>query len=646
MRELKCRGTYLSENALLIDSMEARAWTEEAQQARSYHQSFMQIPALSRQGCGNDNCTNVVAWLTHQLQRLDRVEAYQQRFEDPDEPGRMRTNVYGVLRAAPLADGKESIVLVAHYTNVGTAHAHQEYSSVSLGLALLRFLGEARWLAKDVVLLLADDGLWDGTDGHAPGTNAWLRAYHMDPLLHDDIESLPMRAGVIRAALNIETLGDLGSANAVGLFGAGSNGQLPNLDLINTAVEALEEERIPALLDRCDALPVHEVSDWCDDSLAANIQRAHKVASSVLADHDRRHAVNRYLDNLGGMLRFMKQLATGPSGPHASFISYNIDSITLAAVRSRRHGDAAMDLRSFTRVIELVTRAMSNLEEKLHQSFFFYVLPTTRTFVSVGEYYYTVVLAISPAIAHLLYLGSRTIGMNLAFGMSLAIVAEVVGALQLVLISRMISSTTAHWFGFALLMMVTELIVVLVIAPTLRTSPLLAGCAERRAWRLRILEYELKSQRDQASANEDSGATAAVSTTTAVDEIPEQDVGWRAIKFCVMGVLVYTHCILGVLNYPFALSCAVPMALFALIAPAAISSRTKNAFSALWLAMTSPMALVALTFLLSPQDFPQSARFLVQAYARSLNLLALPYLCCVYLPAHILSTAVWLSPPS
>ncbi|KAG4036468.1 hypothetical protein PC123_g27962, partial [Phytophthora cactorum] len=97
-----------------------------------------------------------------------------------DETSTPRTNVYGILRASPLADGKEAIVLVTQYCNVGADSG--ENSGLSLGLALLKYLSRAKWLAKDVILLAADDGYLDGSDGYAPGTEAWLQAYHLDPI--------------------------------------------------------------------------------------------------------------------------------------------------------------------------------------------------------------------------------------------------------------------------------------------------------------------------------------------------------------------------------------------------------------------------------------------------------------------------------
>lgn len=45
-------------------------------------------------------------------------------------------------------------MLVTHYRNVGNNNG--ESSGIAMGLALLEYLGTAKWLAKDIVLLLAD----------------------------------------------------------------------------------------------------------------------------------------------------------------------------------------------------------------------------------------------------------------------------------------------------------------------------------------------------------------------------------------------------------------------------------------------------------------------------------------------------------
>jgi hypothetical protein len=56
------------------------------------------------EGCGG-NCSRVVDWIEAKMKMLDHVDAYRHEFLDT-RAGVERTNVYGILRASPLADGK------------------------------------------------------------------------------------------------------------------------------------------------------------------------------------------------------------------------------------------------------------------------------------------------------------------------------------------------------------------------------------------------------------------------------------------------------------------------------------------------------------------------------------------------------------
>ena len=94
----------MSENALLIDLMEARINDQEVQLAHAFHENFLEVPGLKLRGC-HDNCSAVVDWIDTQLRGINRVEAYHQVVQT-DGVRTSRTNVYGILRASPLADGK------------------------------------------------------------------------------------------------------------------------------------------------------------------------------------------------------------------------------------------------------------------------------------------------------------------------------------------------------------------------------------------------------------------------------------------------------------------------------------------------------------------------------------------------------------
>ncbi|TYZ68814.1 hypothetical protein PybrP1_011661 [[Pythium] brassicae (nom. inval.)] len=591
--EAKPRGTYISENALLVDSFEPRSSHRETQAAREFQRELAALPLVGERGCG-ERCEHVLAWLETRLRALDRVEAHRHVFRTPGAL-ETRTNVYGILRAAPLADGK--------------------YSGVALALALLEYLVDAKWLAKDV----------------AQG-------------------ELPMRAGVIRAAVNLETLGRASDAGVMGVFTAGINGQLPNLDLVNTAVLALHGEHIPVALDRRTG-----------DGNARLLAWLRRVAVDALVPVAHRAAVREYLSNLSGMLRFMTTLATGPSGAHAHFIRYNIDSVTLSALPGGggdRATTTALSLRATLRAVEKLVRALSNLEEKLHQSFFLYVLPNTRHFVSVGEYYYVVALAVSPALAHLAVLASRTVGMRLAFSVVALLLVEAGALAALVTAPTVFASPgrrgALRGWGFVLAVAAAQGAFVGIALPRLRALALLSGCAERRDWRVRVRTYEERHKGDDKKSDDNGGgggggvaapAPVALKPNEIRAIIPQQDTGWRGLKFVVMILLVYAHCVLGILNYPMALFCAVPTSLFALVEPlGATQSAVKRWRSALWLLASSPLVLFATGLWLCGDAFLASLAYAADSFALGTNQLTLPYACCLYLPVHTLSLGIWLYP--
>ena len=84
--------------------MDAQSDHEEARVVHDMQQKLLGLPDLPSRGCG-DNCSAVVNWIDAQMRGLDRVEVYHQEFQ-LDAMSAPRTNVYGILRASPLADSK------------------------------------------------------------------------------------------------------------------------------------------------------------------------------------------------------------------------------------------------------------------------------------------------------------------------------------------------------------------------------------------------------------------------------------------------------------------------------------------------------------------------------------------------------------
>ena len=56
----------------------------------------------------------------------------------------------------------------------------------------------------------------------------------------------------------------------------------------------------------------------------------------------------------------------------------------------------------------------------------------------------------------------------------------------------------------------------------------------------------------------------------------------------------YSHCILGILNYPMAIFSAIPMAHFASFVPFTTASHAKRVWNCFWLIISSPLVLLVL----------------------------------------------------
>jgi glycosylphosphatidylinositol transamidase len=91
---------------------------------------------------------------------------------------------------------------------------------------------------------------------------------------------------------------------------------------------------------------------------------------------------DKYSDRLKCLAKgVMTQAAGHATGPHSAFMPYHVDAITLKTV-----GEGWQDEMSLGRATESVFRSINNLLEKLHQSFFFYILLNTNRFASIGSY--------------------------------------------------------------------------------------------------------------------------------------------------------------------------------------------------------------------------------------------------------------------
>jgi glycosylphosphatidylinositol transamidase len=213
-------------------------------------------------------------------------------------------------------------------------------SGLALVLTLARYFKKWSLWSKDIIFLISGDS--------TSGPQAWVDAYH-DSHSPESVESLSIKSGALQGAVAVDyPAGPWGHRyDKLHVVYDGVNGQLPNLDLFNTAVNIANGQM----------------------GIGCTLQRMWK--------HD-----DSYQDRLQTMFRGMISQGLGhASGPHSSFIPYHVDAITIQTV-----GDGWHDEMGLGRTIESLFRSLNNLLEHLHQSFFFYLLLEAKRFVSIGTY--------------------------------------------------------------------------------------------------------------------------------------------------------------------------------------------------------------------------------------------------------------------
>ncbi|XP_073705029.1 glycosylphosphatidylinositol anchor attachment 1 protein [Garra rufa] len=327
--------TYMSENAMGSTMVEERFSAGE--RALSTAKEF---DAHKRKAGGMP-----VEWLIKSMQARG-LEVFTQRFSRklpfPDENKERYmvhgTNVYGILRA-PRAPRTEALVITAP-----CSPGNSNNQAVGLLLALAQYFRNQIYWAKDIIFLVNEHDLI--------GMQAWLEGYHHTNITGMDYSPLQGRAGSIQAALSLELSSDV--ITSLDLILEGLNGQLPNLDLANLFYAFCQKLGV-----LCTIQGKLQRNDW-------DTAEGYTHAAQTM------------------MLMVLKQACGRSWGDHGLFLRYHIEAASVRGINSFRH--YKMDATTIGRLLEGMVRKLNNLLERLHQSYFFYLLSSLSRFVSIGYY--------------------------------------------------------------------------------------------------------------------------------------------------------------------------------------------------------------------------------------------------------------------
>ena len=349
----KAHWTYISENALLPGSGHSLWYDSDTKNMATFTREFRKISPTD---------DNQVEYLINKMSSFG-LETYVYRDKNSsthkDEDS---VAAWGILRA-PKADGKECIILSTNWNSEHSGALPGEESacdSVGMILSVAQYLTRQNWLAKDYVFVLANS---------SAGLGHWV----------DNYMYYEARAGNPQAAINLEVPRRTTTPSlTIGLHGF--NGQLPNLDMLNALGKVLSYSGLSSQYINLYDKPTG-------------------VREKIL------NFLDSKLDVQPTLSSFMIDQAIGvPTGDHAYFNRYRIDSITI------RMGDLPVVSKYSSRyktptqknvvdgVIGLI-RSLNNLLEHLHQSFYFYVLTNQHRYLSIAEYSVSIGLIVVPLLA-------------------------------------------------------------------------------------------------------------------------------------------------------------------------------------------------------------------------------------------------------
>ncbi|KAH7104928.1 Gaa1-domain-containing protein [Auriculariales sp. MPI-PUGE-AT-0066] len=344
------RKTYIDENALGPAQVNVRWNWDDVHAADRYLET---LNALRAQ---NTSRAQLAQWVHDEFVQLG-LPAAQQRYTFQTSTGVINgTNAYAVF-AAPRTSGAEAMVIAASWhTLLDEGAGALNERGIPMVLSLARFLSRYSNWARDIVFIISDNYL--------DGMHAWLSAYHGTEQPNLVAEPLPLTSGVIWTALAIDYPAH--SFSHLGLFFDGLNGRLPNQDLMNSV----------ALIAQYTGGMTTVLYDHIEPSFIST-----KPHNSLGAKID--HEINVYKNRAKNMLRhFGYEVVGRPSGVHGLLHQFRIDAITVYAVPATGpHG-----FYSLGRTIESSLRTMSNLLERLHASFFFYLMAGPHHFLQIGHY--------------------------------------------------------------------------------------------------------------------------------------------------------------------------------------------------------------------------------------------------------------------
>ncbi|KAI3941222.1 hypothetical protein MKX01_029796 [Papaver californicum] len=378
---LMAKNTYISENALMPGSANPMFARYDTMEANKLVKDIMAI-SLKPEETGIE-----IAKLLAQRMEESGVEVYHHQFHEKISQFRPLHFFSDTPYTGPLLQNNsairgintvEAIVFVTPYN--ATKIELSEALLIGIAYSVFSLLSRVTWLAKDIVWLAADSRYGEYTSNPTGAGNT----------------DVFRRAGTMAAALVIKVVEKHGETekDTLSIHAEASNGQMPNLDLINTVhYLAVHTQGLHVKVEK-----VHTLLNLAWVQVMGQIlESVSKVAKSLSSQWKFGMPAAEYVDGTATLASSLYYQALGvPTGSHGAFRDYQVDAVSLEISPKgflNNEGRRTEFLLRGGRLMESVVRSVNNLLEKFHQSFFLYLMT-------------------SPVTAAALYSGANNLGSN------------------------------------------------------------------------------------------------------------------------------------------------------------------------------------------------------------------------------------------
>jgi glycosylphosphatidylinositol transamidase len=255
---------------------------------------------------------------------------------------------------------------------------------MQMGLALMRCFSRAKWLHHDLIFVIVDQ-----TDKQWAGDEAFMTS-----------QEIP--TGKKREAILLDF--DTFNFHSLGILTEGFNGELPNLDLVNTAVRLAQYSGV-------EGISLFKY-DHHSDNPRLNIpypvylyyrllKSIREFISKLFGIPKHRIIEDRIFDkSITIMHHAYNQLIGLGTGGHSWYRKYSTHGITLTNANGKAvvSKGRRFNMIAIGKVVEGIVRSMNNLIEELHQSFFLYFMDSTMTYYGFEHYMPDLLAIIAPII--------------------------------------------------------------------------------------------------------------------------------------------------------------------------------------------------------------------------------------------------------